>query len=252
MEADKTKNPDGVTVEKTVVETSKQPSNKERFNQLMTERIKGYNPDDEESAYGLLMDAYNSNEEQKNRLAEALQEDPRLASLLADIVSKKRTAPGALARYFGKDFLSAEEGSPEYEEIMQAEEERKKETEIASKNAKEYQDNLQKSIPVIEEFCKGKGYPVEDFMDKIWELVISPIQHGIYTRELCEMLDKGFNYDSDVQDAMAAGEVKGRNTNINKMRNEEGDGMPKGISDNNFQNSGKRKGKSIIDYAREA
>lgn len=43
-------------------------------------------------------------------------------------------------------------------------------------------------------------------------------------------LKKGLRYDKDTEDAFAAGEVKGRNTNIHEMRAKVGDGMPKGLT----------------------
>ena len=67
------------------------------------------------------------NMEQNQQLASVLSEDPRLAQLLADIVNGKRNAHAAVARYYGKSFLDFEEGSPEYEEMLQMDEERRKE-----------------------------------------------------------------------------------------------------------------------------
>ena len=66
------------------------------------------------------------NEEQKKILSDAINRDPRLASVLSDIVSGKRSSGNALVRYYGRDFLSAEEGTPEYKDIASAEEEKEK------------------------------------------------------------------------------------------------------------------------------
>lgn len=235
-------------------ETERKPTNKERFNSMMMERMQGYNPDDEEGAYGMLIDDYTKSDEQKKILSDAINQDPRLAQVLSDIVSGKRSSGNALVRYYGRDFLSAEEGTPEYEDIAAAEEERKKEAEDRAARESEYKSNMDASTPIIEEFCKKKGYEVDDFLDKVWDQIASPILSGKYTPELLEMMDKAFNYDTDVSDALKAGEVKGRNENVNKMRNDKiGDGLPTGLGTNTKQTKKpKQKQETILDIAKYA
>ena len=133
------------------------PTKRDQLISLLTEEIPGYNADDDESSAEMLMGYINGNKEQRNKLAEALQQDPRLAQMLADIVNKKRGAGNAMARYFGKDLLTAEEGTPEYDDILAAEEERKQEMEAMEASKKEYNDNLEKSMPIVEGWCQEKG-----------------------------------------------------------------------------------------------
>lgn len=213
-----------------VEEAEATPTKREMLNKLLSEEIPDYNVDDDESSAEMLTNYISGNKEQRNKLAEALQNDPRLAQMLADIVSGKRGAANSMVRYFGKDFLSAEEGSPEFEDIQAAEEERKKEMESMDASRQEYSSNLEKSMPIVEDWCKEKGYDLDEFLDKVWMQVISPIMSGNYSREVCDFLDKGLNYDKDTKDALDAGVVQGRNENINKMREERGDGLPKGIT----------------------
>lgn len=203
------------------------PTKKQALQEMLKSIISGYDPDDEETSSESLMKYLNENNEQKSKLAEALRNDPRLAQLLSDIVSGKRNAAGSLARYFGKDYLSAEEGSPEYEDILKAEEERKAEQEASEVSRNEYQANLERSMPEVEAFCKEKGYQVDEFLDNAWNRLIQPVLSGLYSKDVCEFIDKGFTYDKDINDASEAGYVKGRNENIHKMKEERGDGMPK-------------------------
>lgn len=219
----------------TAVDTQKEEpvpprSKREELNALLSGEISGYDASDDEASAGMLLDYVNGNIEQRTKFAEALQEDPRLAQVLADIVGKRRGAGEALARYYGKELLMAEEGSPEYEAIQKAEEERKSEMKAFEARSKEYNDNLEKSMPIVEEWCKEKGYDTNEFLDRVWNLIVAPIMSGSYSRELCDLLDKGMNYDKDTADAMKAGIVKGHNDNINRMREETGDGLPKGMS----------------------
>lgn len=240
--------------ESTASENERKPTNRERFNSMMAERIQGYNPEDEEASYGMLIDRYSKDEEQRKILSDAINKDPRLASVLSDIVSGKRSSGNALVRYYGRDFLSAEEGTPEYDDIAAAEEERKKETEEMTAREEEYKKNIDDSTPVIEQFCNEKGYNVDDFLNNVWDKIASPILSGMYTKELLTMLDNAFNYDTDVNDAMKAGEVKGRNMNVNKMRKDKvGDGMPTGLGTRtNETKKTTSNPKSFIQLAREA
>ena len=230
----------------------KKPTNKQVINETLAHLIEGYNSDDEEKSSELLTKYLNDNNDQKAKLAEALKNDPRIAQLLSDIVSGKKNAAGALARYFGKDFLSAEEGSPEYEAIIQAEEERKAEQEATEASKNEYQSNLDKSMPEVEAYCQEKGYSINDFLDNAWNRLIQPVLSGLYSKEICEFIDKGLNYDNDVNDASEAGYVKGRNENIHKMKEEKGDGMPKLTGSETVKEKPKEKGNSFIEMAMNA
>ena len=170
------------------------------------------------------------NMEQNQQLASVLSEDPRLAQLLADIVNGKRNAHAAVARYYGKSFLDFEEGSPEYEEMLQMDEERRKEAFEMARNRHDYENNLEESRPVIEHFCKEHGYEPATFMDNVWEQLVFPILSGRYTPEVCLALDHAISYEKDIEDAFAAGNIKGRNTNIRRMQENFGDGLPKGMN----------------------
>jgi hypothetical protein len=170
------------------------------------------------------------NIEQNKQLAAVLEQDPRLGQLLADIVYGKRSAHAAMARYYGKSFLDFEEGSPEYEEMLQLDEERRREAYEIANNRRAYEENLEKSRPVIEGFCRERGYDPSEFLDNVWEQLVFPILSGAYSAEVCQALDHAVTYEKDVEDAFAAGNVKGRNTNIRRMQETFGDGMPKGIN----------------------
>lgn len=191
----------------------------EEYSQFLRDNLGDeYDETDEKKNRRGLMDYVNRNKKGTERINRSMRKDPRFAQAFSDMSSGKRGAHGALARYFGKDFLTAEEGTPEYDEIMAAEEERLKEMEEAAKARDEYEQNYNQSVPIIQQFCEEKGYDFDEFRDKIWNMIALPIMEGRYDQNFLELLDKAMNYDKDVQDAMAAGEVKGRNTNINAMR----------------------------------
>lgn len=225
------------------------PSKKEELHALLKEVLgEGYNPEDEEGSSGALMDYVKGGRERQGKLAEALTSDPRVSQLLADVVAGKKNAHSALVRYFGKDFLSVEEGTPEYEEMMKQEQERMQELEDSHKRKNDYESNLEKSMPIIQDYCKENGHDSEEWLDSIFEKMLSPVFRGEYTPELCAMFDKAINYDTDIEDAQKAGEVKGRNMNINKMKSDNGDGLPKNIQSQAVEEK-KKKGSSVLDLA---
>lgn len=199
-----------------------------------------------------LLEYVSINKEQNEKLAEVLQRDPRLAQMLIDILDGKRSAHSALARYFGGSMSGFREGTPEFEEMMLADEERREELMRAASERHAYEENLTASRSVIEGFCKERGYEPADFMNRIWESLVLPILSGNYTREVCMALDNALNYEQDVENAFAAGDIKGRNTNIQRMREDLGDGLPKGMSSAAPQTSVKRRYNSLIEDALNA
>lgn len=200
----------------------------------------------------LLVHYLRKNKEQNEQLSEALGRDPRMAQLLSDVINGKRNAHNAMARYFGRAFMDVDINSPEYEEIILADEERREEMMRIANERHRYEKNLEESVPVIENFCKEKGYDASDFTDKVWESIIFPVMEGKYTYDVCVALDHAITYEKDVEDAFAAGDIKGRNTNILRMKEDFGDGMPKGMNSVAPDTNTKRKRNSLIDKALNA
>lgn len=216
-------------------------------------RIFGENFDINNQMYQEALLAYvYKNKEQNDKFAEALQRDPRLAQMMIDIIDGKRNAHSALARYFGSSMGNLSEGTPEFEEMLQADEERREELMRAAAERDNYEKNLVASRSVIEAFCKERGYEPADFLNRVWEHIVMPILSGNYSREVCTALDNALNYEQDVENAFAAGDIKGRNTNIQRLREEMGDGMPKGLSSAAPQQPEKRRYNSLIEDALNA
>lgn len=201
----------------------------------------------------LLIKHLRDNREQNELLAEALGRDPRMAQMLADVVEGKRNAHSAMARYYGRKFMDYDEGTPEYEEMLMADEERREEMIRLAQDRREYEENLEASEPIISDFCKQRGYDPSDFLEAVWERLVLPILSGTYTAEVCGALDNAINYEQDVEDAFAAGDIKGRNTSIQRMKENFGDGMPSGMTSVAPPVTNKpRRTNTLIDAALEA
>ena len=224
----------------------------ESFNERLKNFFGGDFDLNDKLSQDLLMRHLEMNREQNERLVEMLERDPRLAQMLVDVIDGKRNAHSAVARYFGRGFVNVDENSPEFEEMMLADEERKNEIMRLANDRREYESNLEQSMPVIEAFCEARGYDLSDFMDSIWEKLVFPIMAGKYSDDVCTALDHAITYEKDVEDAFAAGDVKGRNANIQRMKEDFGDGLPKGMSSVAPDIQPKRKRNSLIEKALNA
>ena len=162
-----------------------------------------------------------------DRIIEAISDDPRAAQMFADIVNGTRKPGAAIARYFGKGFM-ADEGTPEYDEMMAADEEFVNERESAKRTAEEHNAKMLDFLDWLEEQL---GEDAEgERMRRVYNEILIPLLDGVKDETLPGKLKKSLDYDKDVEDAFVAGEVKGRNMNINEMRGKVGDGMPKGLT----------------------
>ena len=207
---------------------------------------------DDRMSQDMLLHYLFQSKKQNERLTEVLESDPRLAQMLVDMINGKRNAAGAVARYFGRSLVELDENSPEYRDMLSADEERQMEVARMANDREEYEANLRESQPVIEAFCTEHGYDTADFMDQVWDRVVFPIMAGKYTKDVCTALDHALTYEKDIEDAFAAGDIKGRNTNIMRMKEELGDGLPKGMASVAPVTEPKRKRNSLIDKALNA
>ena len=194
--------------------------------------MSGVNPDfngaDEEAIYEDMLSYRKNNDESRKRISDMLSENPQLAQVLSDIANKKRGAGAAFARYFGKDLLNAEEGSPEWDEIQQAEKDRNEELMALRKRGEDYDANIEASMAVLDEFGRENNVNIDDFLDEAYGKIIEPIFLGKYDKELLRRLKNALDYDSDVETSFNAGKAAGRNERIEDMRKANvGDGLPR-------------------------
>lgn len=164
-----------------------------------------------------------------NRIIEAISDDPRAAQMFADIVNGIRKPGAAIARYFGKGFM-ADEGTPEYDEMMAADEEFFNERESAKRTAEEHNAKMLDFLDWLEGELGDEEGAEGERMRRVYNEILIPLLDGVKDETLPGKLKKSLDYDKDVEDAFVAGEVKGRNMNINEMRGKVGDGMPKGLT----------------------
>ena len=167
--------------------------------------------------------------ESNNRIAEAIAEDERLAQAFADVAAGTRKPAAAIARYFGKRFSTAEEGTPEYDEVMAADEEYFNEREKMKADREKQAVGASEFFDAFENYLEAQGLDKEKYIDAVFKEVLEPALDLRVDETLFARLVNAVDYNKDVEDAFKAGEVKGRNTNIHEMKGKIGDGLPKAM-----------------------
>lgn len=163
------------------------------------------------------------------RLSEMLGKDPMIAQVFADVVNGQGGV-ASIVRRLGRGFIDAEEGTPEYEEMMNADKVYNEEREQLRKNQEEFDSKAGAFFTAFREYCEKNNLVYEEYLGKIMEEVMGPVMGWEASDEVFDRLVKAVDYDKDVEDAFEAGEIKGRNTNIHEMRAKPSDGMPKGLT----------------------
>ena len=210
------------------VEEPKDGSVRQRLETVLREIL----PEDKQSEDIDLMalDFIIEQKEMNERIVSALADDPRAAQAFSDIVNGERKPGAAIVRYFGKSLMDAEEGSPEYEALMKSDEEFFNEREAAKKAREEQNASAVAFFDAFESYLEAQGLDKQKYMDAVYADVIMPSLELRVDENLFARLVKAVDYDKDVEDAFAAGNIKGRNTNIHEMRAKVDDGMPKGLT----------------------
>ena len=210
------------------VEEPKDGSVRQRLETVLREIL----PEDKQSEDIDLMalDFIIEQKEMNERIVSALADDPRAAQAFSDIVNGERKPGAAIVRYFGKSLMDAEEGSPEYEALMKSDEEFFNEREAAKKAREEQNASAVAFFDAFESYLEAQGLDKQKYMDAVYADVIMPSLELRVDENLFARLVKAVDYDKDVEDAFAAGNIKGRNTNIHEMRAKVDDGLPKGLT----------------------
>lgn len=216
-----------VKITETTVEAPLEPTAAERLEERLMELMP-----EEERTGDMMEDALNLINrmvEERDRMVENISDDPRLAQVFADVVSGNRKPDAALARYFGKNLLTAEEGTPEYDDLMAADAEYMNERNEMKTRREEQEAGATAFFDAFEEYLEKQGLDREKYMDAVFREVLEPALDLKVDETLFARLVNAVDYNKDVEDAFKAGEVKGRNTNIHEMKGKIGDGLPKAM-----------------------
>ena len=229
-EKDKTEDTEGVTTvttEKTVAGEDSPVKGRARFEAIFKEENPDTDYSDDEAFYGALDEYDNRRGEElsrykdfDDRLKAQITADPRAGLFLSNLMNGMNIVDNLLdvAGPELAEAVSSDAGKAKMDAL------RKQAEEVEAKR----QANMEASQSEIDEFLKDKPQEdVEAFDDYIVGL-FDQFAEGRFTREMLERLYKGFKYDSDMSDAVADAEVRGRNAKIvaTKQERTDGDGVP--------------------------
>ena len=239
------------TVEAPLEQTPAEPTAAE----MLEERLMELMPEEERTG-DMSQDALNLINrmvEERDRMVENISDDPRLAQVFADVVSGNRKPDMALARYFGKNLLTAEEGSPEYDELMAADAEYMNERNEMKTRREQQEAGAKEFFDAFENYLEAQGLDKEKYINAVFSEILEPSLDLKVDEKLFARLVMAVDYDKDVEDAFKAGEVRGRNMNIHEMKGKLGDGLPKALGSQGAPvEQPKRKVNSLIARALQA
>lgn len=192
------------------------------------------NFEDDEALFGQINDDYDSYDSEiatykkhEQELSDMYDADPRSAVFLSNWRQGEDPVVG-LVRQFGVEIKDVLDDPEMQEKIAEANKEYLDRVAKEQELEEMYQANLNESLASISAIQEKKGYTDEQ-VDKAFDWLMNIIQEGVvgkFTPEVIEMAMKAQNYDNDVAQAEAEGEVKGRNTRIEERlrTRKQGDG----------------------------
>lgn len=163
------------------------------------------------------------------KILEILQDNPEFAQVFA-LVKDGMPLRVALARVIDFDAVRPQEGDPDYEEFMKSADEFKQRQAQIADHRRLIEENQSKSKVEIEDFFKSIGADDEeqagfaDFLQGLFDDVFN----GKMGKEALKKMWQAYKYVEDVEAAQQAGEVAGRNANIETKRQKAKatDGLP--------------------------
>lgn len=243
-------------------EMEKKESKRDLLKKRLSEKYPDKNFDEDEDFMGAISDDYDNYDKELERykndertFSDMFSADPRSAQFLADW--KNGTDPMiAFVRRFGTELKDAIDDPERQEELAKANADYLERISKSKQLEDEYAANIDVTNQTIEEWQAEKGIDDEK-VNGVIDFLLCVIHDGIvgkFSRETLEMAFKAINHDSDVASAEHVAEVRGRNAKINenKMRRQQGDGMPTLGGANTKASGGNKKENSIFGMARDA
>lgn len=198
------------------------PRGKDKFLEMMRAKNPDYNPENDDQLFDDAHEMYSNadselgkHKEANSKLAGLVGKDPKLGAVLGMVAGDdQKSFPYAVGKIYGKqpfelDDDGLEEFEKGYQENLAQMEASKSAQEEAQKNIQEYWKNLDK-------YAKDNNLSDEEkseLNDKIYSMADNMLM-GIIPIDVIELVNKGVNYDKDVQDAADSGVVEGKNQKV--------------------------------------
>ena len=216
------------------------------FERIRTNFPEGKYDEDEEEYYRNANSRFDELErdsksfhELSDKLMKRLGNDPEEAEIVLDWLDGAdiRTAS---TRHKGAEALVApEEGAEGYEEWKAAGEARRKELDDMKAQVETYSQNAKESEAALDEFAQEMGLDDEQkaaFANYIAEELLPAIYSGKIGKDLYTLIQRGRNYEADIEGAREQGRVDGRNERIEVGKKHlQGSGLPNGAAGGSAQ-----------------
>lgn len=245
-----------------MAETTPTKSKRDLTRERLANKYPDRNFDDDEELFGAINDDYDSYDndlagyrEREQALSDMFTSDPKSASFLT--AWRKGGDPVTeLIRIYGKDEIMDAINDPDrLEELAAANKDFVERVAKEKELEGQYEQNLAASLDEIERIQQERGIGDEDIDAAIHLLVgvAGDAVVGKFSPETIDMALKALHHDTDVAEADATGEVRGRNAKItDKLRKaKSGDGMPT-MGGKNGSGTHQRRNNSIFAMAEEA
>lgn len=240
--------PQGTSSEEVVVETAPLSGFRKRLSERYKDSGEDFSNDEVYEKYANQFADDNEAELKKyhdadNVIKEVFDAYPEFKQMITDVAVHKVPPRVAMARQWSTEDLTPQSGDDDYEQYVKEFYDRKEK----NKKQKDFEDELYKNLSegngVIDEFIKSKGFNDEqkEKLIKLMDEFLDKSFKGITDNDMLEIFAKAMSYDKAIADARAAGELIGRNANIEAKMEEEnhaknGDGLPTSQS-NKYQST---------------
>ncbi len=176
-------------------------------------------------------DAAIEGHERANRtIMEVIEAYPELAEIIEDVAGGVPVTV-ALARQFSPEDLAVAEGEPDYDAYKKAAAERTKRLSDIRERTAARERNMAQSKTDVDAFFAERGMDEAEqgqFIEWVDNEILANLLDGKVDRSILTKLYQGWKFDEAVQDARTAGEVEGRNAQIEakRMKADKTDGLP--------------------------
>ena len=202
-------------------EANQTPKGRDAFIAMMQEKNPDYNPesddqlfDDVHTMHSEMKGQLDKHQESNSKLAGLVAKDPKFGATLGMVAGEGKSFPYAVAKVYGKQPFELE--GDDLEEFEKGYQENIQQLATSKAAQDEAKKNIENYFAALDKYCTDNGISEEEkavLNDKIYAMADNFL-NGIIGEEVITYVDKGSNYDKDVQDAAEAGKVEGMNQKI--------------------------------------
>lgn len=198
------------------------PKGRAAFMAMMQEKNPDYNPESDDQLFD---DVHSMHSEMKGqleqhqgsnaKLAGLVAKDPKFGATLGMVAGEGKSFPYAVAKVYGKEPFELE--GDDLEEFEKGYQESLVEIGASQAAQAEAKKNIEQYFADLDKYCEGKSEEEKAALNEKIYAMADNFLNGVISIQTIELVDKGINYDQDVQDAADTGVVEGRNQKMDMV-----------------------------------